>query len=190
MLNELIEEDIFDDESDDIDDLEIDLESIEEEIVNDINHYVDPKELVIHLSILSETFKKRTLAIIEKEKIPLKAAEKKAKGDISEELGDMFLKIALNLSSRFNYNKYPYKDEMIGLGVEYLCRFARKFDKTNPKANAFSYCTQICSNGFKQVIKKEKARLAVKDKIIKNSLIISEAEKWQRDEKNSNHDDY
>jgi hypothetical protein len=72
---------------------------------------------------------------------------------------------------------------MIGLGIEYMCRFAKSFDIDNPKSNGFSYCTQICSNGFIQCIKKEKKRLDIKDKIIKRSMEKSELEKWNTETK-------
>jgi hypothetical protein len=146
-------------------------------------NYIDGEKLKEELTLLSETFKKDVKRIIDEEKINKKAAEKKAKGFISNELGEMFLKIAYNLSNKNNFNNYTYKEEMIGLGIEYLCRFAKKFDKDNPKANAFSYCTQICYNGFIQAITKEKKRTELKDNIIKKAMEKSEMEKWQQEEK-------
>lgn len=147
------------------------------------NNYIDPKLLHTELVKLADSFKADVKRVMEEQDLPLKLAEKQARGVISEELGDMFLKIAYNLANKNNFAGYSYKEEMIGLGIEYLCRFSKKFDETNPKANAFSYCTQICSNGFVQVLKKEKKRAALKDEIIKEAMIKTELEKWQYSEK-------
>jgi hypothetical protein len=95
----------------------------------------------------------------------------------------MFINIAYNLANKNNFNNYTYKEEMIGLGIEYLCRFARKYDKDNPKANPFSYCTTICYHGFQQAITKEKKKSELKDKIIKQAMEQSEQDKWFKEEK-------
>ena len=87
-------------------------------------------------------------------------------GDITPELGEMFLEIALNVSNRKNFINYTYKDDMIGRGVLFLCKYAKGYDSNNPKANAFSYVTRICSNGFVQCIKDEKKKSKLKDDII------------------------
>jgi hypothetical protein len=145
-------------------------------------NYIDAQELKKELTHLSETFKADVKRIMDEEKILLKAAEKKARGEITDELGEMFLKIAYNLANKNNFNNYTYKEEMIGLGIEYLCRFAKKFDKNNPKANAFSYCTQICYNGFIQAITKEKKRSELKDKLIKQAMEKTELERWNEEQ--------
>ena len=142
-------------------------------------NYIDGDELEKELSHLSDTFNIDVKRIMKELKIGKKAAEKKAKGEITDELGEMFLKIAYNLANKSNFNNYTYKEEMIGLGIEYLCRFAKKFDKNNPKANAFSYCTQICYNGFIQAITKEKKRSELKDVIIKKAMEKTELERWE-----------
>jgi hypothetical protein len=144
-------------------------------------NYIDGESLKNELTYLSETFKADVKRVMDEEKIALKPAEKKAKGIISDELGEMFLKIAYNLANKNNFNNYTYKEEMIGLGIEYLCRFAKKFDKDNPKANAFSYCTQICYNGFIQAITKEKKRSELKDTLIKKAMEKTELERWNED---------
>jgi len=144
--------------------------------------YINNEELENELEIFSETYKSEVKRIQEKEKIPLKKAEKKAKGHISEELGEMFMKIAYNLINKNNFNNYTYKDEMIGLGIEYLCRFAKKFDKSKKNCNGFSYCTQICFNGFLQVIDKEGKKSSLKDFMIKESMFESELERWSKQE--------
>jgi hypothetical protein len=139
------------------------------------NNYIDNNLLEKELSHLHDTYKADVKRVM--------------KGLITDDLGEMFLKIAYNLINKNNFNKYTFKEEMIGLGVEYLCRFAKNFDASNPKANGFSYCTQICSNGFIQSITKEKKRSALKDKIIKASMEKTEQEKWHQKEKGHYYED-
>jgi hypothetical protein len=147
-------------------------------------HYIDNKLLEKELKVFNETFNSDVLKIKKNNpKFTEKEAKKLAQGYISEELGDMFLKIAQNLINKTNFNRYPYRDEMVGLGVEYLCRFAKSFKAHLPNSNGFSYCTQICYHGFQQVIIKEKKRAALKDSIIKEAMQKSELEKWQNKSK-------
>jgi len=152
-------------------------------------NYIDNKLLEKELIYLSETFKKDAERIMKKKKINKKDAEKQAKGIISEDLGEMFLGIANNLANKSNFNNYTYKEEMIGLGLEYLCRFAKRYDYTNANANAFSYCTQICYNGFIQCIKKENDRAKMKDKMIKESMHETEQEKWEKSKSEYRHEE-
>jgi hypothetical protein len=152
-------------------------------------YYIDGKKLEVELARLNQTFNDNVDQVMKKKKISRKAAEKESKGYISDDLGEMFLAIAYNLANKNNFNNYTYKEEMIGLGVEYLCRFAKKFDKNNPKANGFSYCTQICYNGFIQAITKEKKRSELKDKLIKKAMEKSEQERWLEEERGNLYED-
>ena len=109
-----------------------------------------------------------------------KVAKKKAKGKISEELGMMFYLIATNYINKPSFNRYTYRDEMVSQGIEYLCRFSKTYDKDNPKANGFAYCTRICHNAFVQFIKKEGKQTEMKDRIIKEAAHEKEIEKWAK----------
>ena len=148
------------------------------------NHYVDRAKLEIELIKFRETYLKDLSRHINDGNTE-KVAKKKAKGYITEELGEMFLAIAYGLSNKGSFNGYTWKEEMIGQGYEYLCRFAKTFDKTKANANGFAYCTQICHNAFVQYLKKEKKLSQAKDKIIKEAMHESELDKWARGE-NSN----
>jgi hypothetical protein len=134
------------------------------------------------LIVFSESFRKEVKRVMKEKKIGKKSAEKIAKGFISEDLGEMFLRIAQNLIHKNNFNNYTYKDDMVDLGVEYLCRFARTFNKKKANANAFSFCTQICYNAFRQTITKEKKRSQLKDDIIKENMQHSSYDKWKEKE--------
>jgi len=157
---------------------------------NKNTNYIDNDKLEFHLDVLHQTYiedlNNITDEILSKNKgmdseEATKKAKKIARGYISEELGMMFLKIANNYINRNNFNKYTnaYRDEMIGLGIEYLCRFSKTFDKTNDKCNGFFFCTKICHNAFIQAITKEKKKSKLKDDIIKEAMnMSSESDKW------------
>jgi hypothetical protein len=148
-------------------------------------NYIDNKLLEIELIKFSSSFNEEVDRIRKETKQSLKDAKKAATGYISEELGTMFLQIAYNLINKSNFNNYTYRDEMLGLGIEYMCRFAKNFDRTKTNANGFSYCTQICFNGFIQAITKEKKRSALKDDMIKDSMYDTELDKWNKSKLNN-----
>jgi len=72
---------------------------------------------------------------------------------------------------------------MIGRGVYFMCKYAKNFDITNPRCNAFAYVSQICSNGFIQYIKEERKHSTIKDNLIKQSMEKSELDKFMEGEK-------
>jgi hypothetical protein len=143
------------------------------------HNYINNKELEQELILFNETYmndRKR----LEDEGLPANLAKKKARGHISEDLGMMFYKIATNYINKPSFNRYTYRDEMVSQGIEYLCRFAKTFDKTKNNANGFAYCTRICHNAFVQFIKKEGKQSEMKDKIIKEAMLEKEIEKWAK----------
>jgi len=145
--------------------------------------YIDSKELEKELIMFSTTYKSEIKRLVKEKGFKKREAEKIARGYISQELGEMFMMIANNLINKNNFNNYTYRDEMIGLGIEYLCRFAKNYNKRKESHNAFAYCTKICFNGFIQVILKEKKKSKVKDYLIREASAESELEKWlSRDE--------
>jgi hypothetical protein len=116
-------------------------------------NYVDKKELTKHLKIFHDSFD-RTIR----------------KGNITEELGDMFYMVAKNLANHRKFINYTYKDEMVSRGLLFLCQYSHNFNADHPKANAFSYVTKVCINGFIQCIKDEKKQSATKDSLIKRAM--------------------
>lgn len=102
-------------------------------------HYVDNAKL-------SESLAKwRLQCNAAKEK-----GEKRPK--MPEYVGEAIMKISRNVATRFNYNRYSYKDEMIEDAIENCCAYLHNFDpfaKTRSgKPNAFSYITRIVMNTF------------------------------------------
>lgn len=77
-----------------------------------------------------------------------------------EYVGEAILKISRNIATRYNFNRYSYRDEMIADAIENCCAYLHNFDpfaKTRSgKPNAFSYITRIVMNTFGNRIEKEK----------------------------------
>lgn len=74
---------------------------------------------------------------------------------ITNDIAEDFYKIAINLAKTSRFNGYLYKEDMIQLGMLYMCKYAHNF-KIDCN-NGFAYFSQICWNGFIQTIKKEYA---------------------------------
>ena len=87
---------------------------------------------------------------------------------ISEYIGDCFLKIAEHLSYRPNFINYPFREEMIGDGIENCLMYAHNFNPEKSK-NPFSYFTQIIYYAFLRRIEKEKKQNYIKYKLLENA---------------------
>ena len=79
------------------------------------NHYIDNKEFY--------------QAMIEWKKLVVEAEESDdGRPPVTEYIGKCFLDIAEHLSYRPNFINYPYKDEMVGDGIENCLMYAHNFD--------------------------------------------------------------
>ena len=87
---------------------------------------------------------------------------------ISEYIGDCFVKIAEHLSYRPNFVNYPFREEMIGDGIENCLMYAHNFNPEKSK-NPFSYFTQIIYYAFLRRIEKEKKQNYIKYKLLENA---------------------
>jgi len=125
---------------------------VEKELNND--HYVDNKQF---------------LAEMIKWKREIREAEDSGdeKPPVSEYIGSCFLKIAERLCSKSNFMNYPYKDEMIGDGIENCLMYAHNFNPRKSK-NPFSYFTQIIYYAFLRRIEREKKQAYIKFKLTEN----------------------
>tara|TARA_R100000664_G_C2749994_1_gene137331 strand:+ start:678 stop:1280 length:603 start_codon:yes stop_codon:yes gene_type:complete len=83
------------------------------------------------------------------------------KPPVTDYIGDCFLKIAEHLSYRPNFINYPYREEMVGDGIENCLMYASNFDP-DKSDNPFSYFTQIVYYAFLRRIQKEKKQDYVK----------------------------
>jgi hypothetical protein len=105
---------------------------------------------------------------------------------VSDYIGTCFLKIAERLCSKSNFANYPYKEEMIGDGIENCLMYAHNFNPRKSK-NPFSYFTQIIYYAFLRRIEREKKQAYVKLKMTEE-MDDGTVHKWFREnyfEKNS-----
>jgi len=120
-------------------------------------HYVDNKKFL--------------KAMIEyREKCSVAEEKDKKKPDVTNYIGECFLKIANHLSFRPNFINYTYRDDMISDGIENCLQYMSNF---NPEksTNPFAYFTQIIYYAFIRRIQKEKKQMQVKSKLIANAGI-------------------
>lgn len=98
-----------------------------------------------------------------------KAAELdgKPKPRIPDYIGSCLLKIANKLSYSRNFIGYPYREEMIGDGIENCILYFHNFNPDKYK-NPFAYFTQIIYYAFLRRIHREKKQMYVRHKVMLN----------------------
>ena len=87
---------------------------------------------------------------------------------VTNYIGECFLKIANGLSYKPNFINYTYKQEMISDGIENCLQYIHNFNPEKSK-NPFAYFTQIIHYAFLRRIQKEKKQLEIKTKIIEKT---------------------
>ncbi len=120
------------------------------------NHYV--KNADFHAALVERK------ALVDQAK-----AEGKPVPQISNYLGECFLKMATNIAYKHCFNRYPYKEEMIGDGIIDCIKYIDSFD--TDRNNPFAYFTQAIGNAFIRRIIKEKKQGYVKSKMLSNMTI-------------------
>ena len=95
-------------------------------------------------------------------------------------IAECFLKISEHLSYRPNFMNYPFREDMVGDGIENCILYAHNFDEKKSK-NPFSYFTQIIYYAFLRRIEKEKKQAYIKYKMMKINDEDGEYTKWIRD---------
>tara|TARA_R100001369_G_scaffold26757_1_gene48238 strand:+ start:829 stop:1425 length:597 start_codon:yes stop_codon:yes gene_type:complete len=124
-------------------------------------HYVDNK---VFLQAMTEWKVLCKIAEEEQKDLP---KEEKVKPQVTNYIGECFLKIATHLSYRPNFINYTYRDEMIADGIENCLQYCSNFDPEKSK-NPFAYFTQIIYYAFLRRIAKEKKQTHVRNKIIES----------------------
>ena len=115
------------------------------------NHYIDNKEFYN--------------AMVEWKKLVVEAENTgESKPPVTDYIGECFFKIATHLSYRPNFINYPFRDEMIGDGIENCLMYCSNFDP-DKSTNPFSYFTQIIYYAFLRRIQKEKKQTYIKYKM-------------------------
>ena len=117
-------------------------------------HYVDNKKFLVAMTEYRES---RIKAEEEGQKRP----------QVTNYIGECYLKIANHLSYRPNFINYTYRDDMISDGIENCLQYMDNFDPEKTK-NPFAYFTQIIYYAFIRRIQKEKKQQEVKQKMIAN----------------------
>ena len=118
-------------------------------------HYVDNKKFLEAM-------------VIYRDKVNSAKENNRKKPDVTNYIGECFLKIANHLSYRPNFINYTYRDDMISDGIENCLQYMNNFnpEKSN---NPFAYFTQIIYYAFIRRIQKEKKQTLVKQKMIANA---------------------
>ena len=118
-------------------------------------HYVNNKEFLEALVV----FKAKCLAAKEADE---------QRPQISNYIGECFLKIATHLSYKPNFVNYMFREDMICDGIENCVQYIENFNPEKSK-NPFAYFTQIIYYAFLRRIQKEKRQLEIKNKILDKS---------------------
>ena len=100
---------------------------------------------------------------------------------VTNYIGECFLKIANGLSYRPNFINYTYKQEMISDGIENCLQYMNNFDPEKSD-NPFAYFTQIIYYAFIRRIQKEKKQMQVKAKIIANAGVENMMDQLEGDD--------
>ena len=103
------------------------------------------------------------------------------KPEVTNYIGECFLKIANHLSYRPNFINYTFRDDMISDGIENCLQYMDNFnpDKSN---NPFAYFTQIIYYAFLRRIQKEKKQIQIKSKLIANTGVENMMDQLQGDD--------
>ena len=88
-------------------------------------------------------------------------------------IGDCIMRIAYKLSNKPNFINYPFKEEMIGDGIENCIMYVDNFNP-DKSTNPFAYFTQIIYYAYLRRIEKEKKALYTKYKASENTNLFGE----------------
>ena len=131
-------------------------------------HYVDNKKFL--------------QAMIEhRDKCRIAEEKGKKKPDVSNYIGECFLKIANHLSYRPNFINYTFRDDMISDGIENCLQYMSNFNP-DKSTNPFAYFTQIIYYAFIRRIQKEKKQMDVKKKMIQNAGVENMMDQLEGDD--------
>lgn len=89
----------------------------------------------------------------------------KQKGQISNTLAQMMLKLCERYATRGNVRGYTYNDEMRGQAILQLTQIGLQFDESKSD-NPFAYFTAAVTNSFVRVINIEKRNQNIRDDIL------------------------
>ena len=135
-------------------------------------HYVNNKELlealIVYRTKVEASYLKKYEKDLTKQPKEERAKHWEGKPQITNYLGECFLKIATHLSYKPNFVNYMFRDDMISDGIENCVQYIHNFDPAKSN-NPFAYFTQIIHYAFLRRIQKEKKQLEIKTKIIERT---------------------
>jgi len=86
-------------------------------------------------------------------------------GQITNELGRMYMKLVERYSQRGNWRGYTYVDEMRGQALVQLAQVGLQFNEAKSD-NPFAYYTATVNNSFTRVLNLEKRNQSIRDDIL------------------------
>lgn len=126
---------------------------------NKDNHYVDNEKLFAEMVKYVGLYKRAKQAGEPLPRCP-------------DYIGKCVSDIAHNLSTTRSFAAYPFREELIGDGIENTIRYLHNFDPEKTK-NPFAYFTQIIFYAFLRRIDKEKKQLYIKHKLYENAVAFN-----------------
>lgn len=110
--------------------------------------------------------------------------EKTDKPRIPEYIGSCFMLIAENMSHKYNFLSYTFRDEMVSDAIENCVMYADNFNPRKSK-NPFAYFSQICYYAFLRRIQREKKALYVKYKSTEMHGILDDFDQLESEDGNT-----
>jgi len=86
-------------------------------------------------------------------------------GQMTDNLGRMFIKLCDRYGTRSNWRGYTYNDEMRGAAVLQLIQVGLQFDECKSQ-NPFAYYTAVITNSFTKILNMEKRNQNIRDDIL------------------------
>lgn len=149
---------------------EIEVEEVEE-TTKSLKHYVDNQRFCKEMTDWKKVVKEAEEA-------------DESRPPVTDYIAECFLKIAEHLSYRPNFINYPFREDMVGDGIENCLLYAHNFDPKKSK-NPFSYFTQIIYYAFLRRIEKEKKQAFIKYKALQMNDIDGKFVDWLKDNQGS-----
>ena len=84
---------------------------------------------------------------------------------IPETIGAIFIAIATNLSNKYNFINYTFKEDMVGDGIVNAIEAIDSFDPEK-SSQPFSYFTMVIWRAFLRRIEREKKTYATKERLM------------------------
>jgi len=146
-------------------------EDIVKKELKSLRHYVDNEKFLKSMNEWKKEVKK---------------AEKKGqkRPPVTDYIAECFIMIAEHLSQRPNFINYPFREDMVGDGIENCIAYAHNFD-SEKSSNPFSYFTQIIYYAFLRRIEREKKQSFIKYKCLQMNDVDGKFVDWLQNNQGS-----